>query len=191
MIRNEISKKYGVAIFELAKEKDKLSGVKNELDKIMGLIKDNDELNEVFFHPRIRPDTKKKIIHEIFKEQVSDLLFNYLYLLIDKRREFYLEYIIKEFKKLYNQEKKIMEVEVVSAITLNEKMKNKLQNKIKSKIDNKVLIKEKIDPSIIGGLIIKIGDHIIDGSIKNKLANLQNHIEKIPVSKLGVEGNES
>lgn len=186
MIKNEIAGRYSQALFSLGKEKNKVVSLRQELIQIWDLIEENDELKRILFHQRILPKDKKKILSEVFKAQVSEQILNFLYLLIDKRREYFLESIVEAFDRLVDQEEDILKIEVVTAIELNEKLQNSLHEKLEQLLDNTLIINNRIDPDIIGGMVIKIGDYIIDGSIKNKLSSLEAKIEQIPVTELGV-----
>lgn len=186
MIQNEIAQKYSLALFELAKSQNKLLDYKSELEVVLDVFKSYRDLRRFFYHPRVLPEDKKKVIMEVFSTEVSPHIGNFLKLLVDKRREFYLELIIKEFIKMVNDAEDILEVEVISAVALSDKLKNKLKSRLDKILDNKIIIDEKVDPSIIGGLVLKIGDRVIDGSIKHDLDSLREKVTQIPVSELGV-----
>ena len=187
MIQNEIAKKYSEALFSLAEEKDEFIKFKNDLNSIKEAFTEHKEFKNVLFHPRIKIEEKKRIFKRIFKEKISQEIYNFIQLLIDKRRIFYIKAIINQFNDLVNDRKKILEIEVVSAIKLEENMKNRLKDKLEKGMNYEVVLNNKVDPEILGGLVLKIGDKIIDGSIQYKLNTLSEQIEKIPVSKLGVE----
>jgi F-type H+-transporting ATPase subunit delta len=187
MIQNEVAKKYSQALFELGKETDQLIGFKDELAVVVEAIQKDKNLQRIIFHPRVLADDKKEILKNIFKDILSENVFNFLYLLIDKRRENHLELIYRDFVALVNKEENILEVEVISAIPLSRSLKNKLNERLKKNLTNEqIIIKEKIDPDIIGGLVIKVGDYVIDGSIRHSLNSLKEKIMQIPVSELGV-----
>ena len=183
---SEVARKYSQALYQLGKEQQQLSLFQEELEAIRQIFNENEELKKVFYHQRVQSTDKKEIINKIFAEQLSAFILNFLCLLIDQKREDSLVAIIREFNYLVNKEQGIIEVEVVSAIELDRQIMTKLTEKLKQAIDCQIILKEKCDPSIIGGLILKIGDYIIDGSIKNHLSSLEERIEQIPVSRLGV-----
>jgi len=191
MIQNEIAKKYSQAIFSLAEEKDKFIEFKKDLNKVWDVISENDELENALFHPRVEISEKKQILKRLFEGEISKELFNFLSLLVEKRRIFYLKVINDQFNNLVNKRKNILEIEVVSAIELDDTLNKKLKNKIQKELDFDVMLKNTVDPDIIAGLILKIGDKIIDGSIRQEINDLKEKIEQIPVSKLGVEWYES
>jgi F-type H+-transporting ATPase subunit delta len=187
MIQNEIAKKYSQALFSLAKEEDNLVKYREEINEVWDLIKKTDDLKNSLFHPRIMPEDKKSIINKLFAKGLSGNVFNFLNLLVDKRRMFYIESIIKEFNQLVNNDENILEVGVTSAIEIDDSLKKKLQGKLEKQLDYEIIFQHRVDPEIIGGIIIRIGDKIIDGSIQYELNSLRERLKQIPVSKLGVE----
>ncbi|MFP4015938.1 MAG: ATP synthase F1 subunit delta [Halanaerobiales bacterium] len=187
MIENEIAKKYSLALFNLGKENSSLIEYRDELEAFVKTLKENPDLKRFLSHPRVRVEDKKKTIEKIFADNLSRNISNFVRLLIDRRREMYIELIYKNFLNLVNKEKDIIEVEVTSAIELSEELKNSLEKKLDKLLDKKeIIIKEKVDPEIIAGMIVKIGDNVIDGSFRSRLDSLKNNIMQIPVSELGV-----
>lgn len=187
MIQNEIAKKYSKALFSLAEEKDKFIKFKKDLNSIKEAFTEHKEFKNVLFHPRIKIEEKKRIFDRIFEEEISQEIYNFIQLLIDKRRIFYIKAIINQFNDLVNDREKILEIEVVSAIELEEDMKDRLKDKLEKGMEYEIILNNTVDPEILGGLVLKIGDKIIDGSIQHELNTISEKIEKIPVSKLGVE----
>ncbi|PTW03494.1 F-type H+-transporting ATPase subunit delta [Halanaerobium saccharolyticum] len=185
-MRNEVASKYSRALFELGKDHDNLLELKRNLDEFWQLVEDNEDLNELLFHQRIMPEDKKRTLDKIFAEELDQDILHFLFILIDKRREFFLESIIKEFNTLVDEAESILHVEVTSAVELDESQLEKLKSKLDSLLDYKIQIKNKIDEDIIAGLILKVEDYIIDGSLRNELNSLQQKLKMIPVSKLGV-----
>ncbi|MFW6022006.1 MAG: ATP synthase F1 subunit delta [Halanaerobiaceae bacterium] len=186
MINNEAALKYSNALFELGKEKDSLISFQEELDQVKELLDSNEEFQKVFHHKRILPDDKKVIINEIFSDQISKYVLNFIKLLIDNRREQFIEPIIYNFKKLVNKEEAIVEIKVITAVELTDDLKNQLLDKLNELLDYKIFISTEVDPEIIGGMVLQFNDFVVDGSIKKSLAKLQDKIKKVPVSMLGV-----
>ncbi|MFW5856182.1 MAG: F0F1 ATP synthase subunit delta [Bacillota bacterium] len=187
MMQNQVAKKYSQALFNLAEEEGQLLDSLEEINQVWQVFTENDELRDVIFHPRILPGDKKNILKKIFAKELSAHVFNFLKLLVDHRRIFFLKSIVKEYNRLVNQQENILEVKVTSAIELDKDLKDNIRKKLEKELDYKIILEDKVDPDIIGGLILKIGDHIIDGSIQHELNSLHERIKQIPVSKLGVD----
>lgn len=186
MINNEVALKYSNALFELGKEKDSLLLFQNELDQVWDLIKNNSEFKQAFFHKRILPADKKAVIKELFAGEISEYTLNFINLLIDNRREDSIESIINNFKTLVNKEEAIIEVEAITAVELSDDLETQLKDKLSQLLDYEVVVYPKIDPEIIGGMVLKFNDFIVDGSIKRGLTKLEEDIKSVPSSMLGV-----
>ena len=182
MIEQEIAEKYAGALFDLAVEEDNLETILAEFDELTTLVQENKELSQMLGHPGLDYHQKKEILTEVFSEKISTTLFNFLKLLIDKKREVYLTQIYQQFKKLVDEKQNKLIVEVTSPIELPTKHKTKLKDKLQGALDKKIELDVEINPDLIGGLVLKIGDKIIDGSIKNYLQEVELNLQTLEVS---------
>ena len=186
MIQNQLAVRYGRALFQLAREKDKLEVCRDNLGEISRLMAENRELKQVLFHQNILPEKKKRVIKELFSE-MDRIIVNFLCLLVDKRRIYFVDNIIREYEKLLNKDDNILQVKVTAAIDLDDELQESLREKLNSLLDHKIILDVSCDSSLIGGLKLNINNYVIDGSLKNKLKSLGERLNKIPVSELGVE----
>ncbi|MFW6287953.1 MAG: ATP synthase F1 subunit delta [bacterium] len=182
MINNEAALKYSSALFELGKEKETLILFQEDLNKVRDLIDGNEDFNHAFYHKKILAEDKKNIVKEIFKGEISTDVLNFIQLLIDNRREEHIKPIIENFNVLVNKEEAIVEIEVVTAVDLTEELREQLLDKLNQLLDYKIVLNPVIDPDILGGMVLKFNDFIVDGSIKNSLKKLQDNIKNVPVS---------
>ncbi len=187
MIENQVARKYGQAIFELAQEKNMLEEVAEDLKSLRETIDEVKDFKNLLYHPRIEDDKKKEVFLELTSDEISDLTQDFCQLLIDKRRIRFLYHIVRDFEKRLNEAEEILEVEVISAIELPEDLQARIRKKLEDVTGYRVELESSVDEDLIGGFQIKVGDKIIDGSIKGELDKLQKKLEQIPVSKLGVE----
>jgi F-type H+-transporting ATPase subunit delta len=185
-MRNEVASKYSNALFSLGKEKENLMELKEALTEFWQIVKDNKDLKQVLFHQRILAEEKKNIIGKLFDDQLHQDVLHFIYILIEKRREYKLESIISNFNKLVDREENILNVEVTSAVKMKQSALNKLKNRLKEILNKNIRINNIVNEDIIGGLVLKVEDYIIDGSLTFELKNLEQKIKGIPVSKLGV-----
>lgn len=148
----------------------------NDLNTVKTITSESCELVNVMENPSISINTKNEIINSVFSNQISDKIINFLKILIDKKRFYELNQIIQCYQAEVDAINNIQQVEVVSAIELTEDRKQKLTEKLKSKLNKQVNINWILDDDIIGGLIIKINDDVIDNSLKNKLETLSKNI---------------
>ncbi|TDX59171.1 ATP synthase F1 subunit delta [Orenia marismortui] len=191
MLENQIAEKYAQALFELGIEDGKLLDMQDEFSELLNIIEENNELRKVIDHPKLGNVQKKDILTEVFEEQLSTNLLNFIKLLIDKGRVNYLKSIYHQFTKLVDKKENRLEVEVFTPIELSDDNKSRLKEKLVSITKKEVTLRPKIQPELLGGLLLKIGDKVIDGSLLNHLKNLENKLKGLEVSKLGVKINES
>jgi F-type H+-transporting ATPase subunit delta len=179
MLKGAVSSRYAEALYNVAVAQKIIDQAEEEIKLVVSTIESVDELRKILEHPLITIEEKKGIVAEIFKNKISAIILNFLYLLIDNHRQFYLKDIFLAFVELVNSARKIIQAEVTSAVDLNETEKEKLSGVIQNFTGKKVEPVFKVDPTIIGGVILRIGDKVIDGSIKSKLNSLREHLVQI------------
>jgi len=186
MLANQLATKYAQAIYELSAEKNLLDKVEQELVMVENTLHTYHDLATFIYHPMVLAQAKKETITKIFKSEVTDFVLKFLLLLVDKRREAVLTEIIRQYIKLANQARNIIEAEVITAMPLAEEQQIALVNKLGSVTGKKIVITTQIDQKIIGGIIIKIGDKLIDGSVVRQLETLKNTLLNTEVTGIGV-----
>lgn len=164
-----VSKRYALALFEAGKELGKIDAFKDELTLLKNVFHSEDRLLDILGHPRINKTEKKELIDKIWGDKVSQEIMNFLYILIDKRRESNILDIEEEYEELYNKEKNIVKVVAKTAIPMEDKAKEKLKDVLGEKLGKTIELSNIIDESIMGGVLLKIEDKLIDGSLKGQL----------------------
>lgn len=147
-----------------------------DLNTIREITSSSQELIDVMESPAISVNTKDEIINNVFSNQINEKLINFLKVLIDKKRFYELNEIIEAYSNKVDEIHNIKRVEVVSAVDVSDDKKQKLVEKLQNKLQKTVIANWHTDKSIIGGLVIKIDDDVIDNSLKNKLENLSKNI---------------
>ena len=174
MINSTSPKNYAKALAEIAKDNVmSYEDIKHNLDTVILILQSSSELQMTLENTAISNSAKIDIINEVFKNQINDKIINFLKILVNKSKFNELPLIIDEFNKILDNVNNIKRVEVVSAVQLTEDQKNKITEKLKNKLNNKIIAEWIEQPEIIGGLIIKIEDDVIDSSLKKKLENLE------------------
>lgn len=176
-----IGNRYASSIFEVGLELEKIEDFHKELDFIYSVFKSEEKLFQIFTHPRISKDEKKSLIKEIFLNSISEEVFNLLFIIIDKRREKNLFDIIVEYNNIYDEYNGILDVVVITAVTMKESSTNKLQSILENKLSKKVRISNEVDKSIIGGVLLKIDDKIVDDTLINRLRSMETSIKNISI----------
>lgn len=185
MLANQLAVKYAQALYELAAEKKMLDQVEKELWIVEDTITTYKDLSTIIYHPKVLAHTKKETIRKIFGQDIADVVLRFLLLLVDKRRETVLPAIIREYIKLANRARNIIEAEVTTAMPLEQEQSTALINKLSLVTGKTIVLKKSINKAIIGGMVIKIGDQFIDGSVARQLEILKSALLNTQVS-----GNE-
>lgn len=175
----KLEKVYADALFELANEENNLDTVYNELNAVCEILNANSDFVKLLGIPTVSNEEKKKLISNCFEKKLSDTVFNFLNVLCDNGRMKYYSSIIDEFKTLYNDKNGILEVEVITTVKLSENLKTKLLEKLSKNSGKKISLVEKIDPSIMGGIVLKYNNTQIDASVKARLDNMRQQIDSI------------
>ncbi len=147
-----------------------------DLNIVKEIIAESDELVKVMDNPAISINAKNEIIDSVFSNQISDKIINFLKILIDKNRFNELEQIILSYSNEVDNINNIKRVKVFSAVEITPDRKQRLIEKLQNKLQKNIAVDWLTDKDIIGGLVIKIDDDVIDNSLKNKLESLSKNI---------------
>lgn len=173
MLNIQLARKYGMAIFEIAQDEKKLVEYGRELSEVSQAVFAQAELRDFLTNPQIQPQDKKYVLSRLLKEQVSPMMLNFLLLLVDKRRIVLLEAIDDCYQELSNKAQGIIVADVTTAYELKAELKERLSSKLESVTGKKVRLRTHNDKEIIGGIVVKIGDTRIDGSVIGRLQALR------------------
>ena len=171
MQKTSASNRYAKALFEMSLDNNSTKEVLTDLRFIFDLLKRNKSLEMLTSNPTIKKSSKKQIFVNTFSNKINKITLNFLLLVTNKGREAYLEDLINKYKEIYNNHNKISVIEVVSAKPLTDEQKNIITAKATTENNRKIYLKEKIDPDLIGGVIIKKEGAQYDASIRKKLKN--------------------
>ncbi len=167
------SKNYACALAEIADDNIiSYDEIKNDLNTISVIIKNSPDLKSVLENITIATDVKNSIIDEVFKNQINEKLVNFLKILTNKNKFDEFDEIKSDFESIYNDVNNIKLVEVTSAVELTQEQKNRVTEKLQAKLNKQIQANWLLNSDIIGGLIIKIDDNVINSSLKNKLEKL-------------------
>ncbi|AGK99094.1 F0F1 ATP synthase subunit delta [Clostridium pasteurianum] len=168
-----LDRRYAVALYKIASAKNKTEEYIADLEQIHELINVNEELNQVISNPKISTSKKKEVFTNIFKGKIDNELLSFLLILIEKSRINELSGIILQVKKVDLEKNNQIVAEIKTVIPLNDSERTSLIDKLKAKYNKSIILKENIDESIIGGVYVRVGDDVIDGTIKNKLEEIK------------------
>lgn len=178
-----VAKVYGDALFELAIEKKELDQVAEEIQVFKDSLTDNTELLQYLNHPKVSNEEKVKIMEEIFSGRFSDTTVGFLVIVVTKGRYNELNAMMDYFLDVVRDYRRIGKASVTSATELTDEQKQKVEAKLLATTDYVEFIMDyKIDPSIIGGLIIRIGDRVVDSSIRSKIEGMKKDLMKLQLA---------
>ena len=175
---SELSIRYATALVDLAKEENKLDEYYNYLNSFISFFNENDELNDFFASFKINTKTKQDFINKHFNNLYNENFLNFLYLILKNGRGNKIYLILKDSLKLFEDELNIERGVIYSSKKLNDNYLNRIVESFKKKLNKRVVLKNEIDPSLIGGIKIVLRNDIYDASIKNKLDNLKKMLIK-------------
>ncbi|MEQ1715520.1 MAG: F0F1 ATP synthase subunit delta [Hyphomicrobium sp.] len=166
--------RYASALFELAKESSKVKEVEADLGKFTALLAESTDLVRMVRSPVISTEDQARAIGAISnKAGISGLAANFLNLITKNRRLFAAADIIKGFRALAAKDRGEVTAEVTSAVALSDAQVAELKKTLKESVGKDVALNTRIDPSLLGGLVVKVGSRMIDSSLKTKLQNLK------------------
>ena len=159
-----LDRRYALALYEVSEQKGKVDEYLGDLREICELIENNKDFFEVIKHPQIGTKQKKKTFINIFKGKIDEELLSFLLILIEKDRILFLKEKLKEMEKIHL---------VKTTVPLEENEYNSLVDKLEKKYNKEVILKKEIDPGILGGIYVRIGNDVIDGTVKTRLDDLE------------------
>ena len=173
----EIAQVYSRSLFEVAKEHDKLDLIKEQLGQFADALEQNRELAIFFFSPYFSTEEKKRGLERALVE-ADPTLVNFLELLIEKHRMPVIFRIRRQFDALYDREHKQLPVEVTSAVDLDANVVQALEQRIREQTGQNVQLESNVDPDILGGIVLRVGNSILDASIRHRLEQLRREVAR-------------
>ena len=175
-----VSTTYGEALFELAVEEGREEEFLSEVAQLKSLLDENPDFGKLMNHPKILKEEKLKVLEEVFGGRISKELLGFLHLVVSKDRygdiDAILDFFISEVKKL----KGIGIAYVPTAADLNEAKKKEIEAKLLATTSfQKMEMHYQVDEDLIGGMVIRIGDRVVDSSVRTKLFELQRELLKV------------
>lgn len=172
-----LARVYSQALFDAAKEQGKLDLISEQLDAFAGALEQNRELNVFFFSPFFSSTEKKQGIDKILVG-ADERLVNFLKVLVDKHRMPVIFRIRRQFETLWQEESRLLPVEVTSAVELDDRIAKQIQERVERQTGRRVELTRRVDDRILGGLVVRVSNIILDASIRNQLERLRRQVAK-------------
>jgi len=171
----ELAQVYARSLFQAALEHGKLDELREQLGQFADALEQNRELAVFFFSPYFSTAEKRQALDTLL-DGADELFVNFLSLLIENHRMPVIFRIRGEYERLWEEENKTLPVEITSAIALDDATTESLGKTIGERAGRKVTLAARVDPDILGGIIIRVGNSILDASIRNRLEQLRRHV---------------
>ena len=171
----EIAAVYARSLFEVAQEQDKLDLIRDQLGAFADALEETRELQVFFFSPYFTSAEKRDGISKAFVGAEPELV-NFLELLIEKHRMPAIARIRKRFEELWAKENRLLEVRLTSAVELDPEIVKRVGAEIERQTDQKVDLAAEVDEGIIGGLVLRVGNMVMDASVRSKLERLRREV---------------
>jgi F-type H+-transporting ATPase subunit delta len=172
---DELARVYARSLFEVAREHGKLDELREQLGQFADALNDNRQLAVFFFSPYFSSAEKEDGLSRILDGADEELL-NFLALLIENHRMPVIFRIRAQYERLWEEENRMLPVEVTSAIALDPDTTESLGQSIGERAGRKVKLAARVDPEILGGIVVRVGNSILDASIRNRLEQLRRHV---------------
>ena len=171
----EIAQVYARSLFEVAKEHDELEEVHEQLGQFADVLAENRQLQVFFFSPYFSSEEKKDNVPRVI-EGGNEYFVRFLQVLAEKHRLPVLFRIRRAFDELWAKEQNLLEVSVTSAVELDEETVKGIGKKIEEQTGQRVELSSAVDPDLIGGIVIRVGNKILDASVRNRLERFRRSV---------------
>ncbi len=176
MVDIRVARRYARALFEVALKQNLLQPTADDLAALRALLEQSAELRAFFYSPLIPRDRKIQRLREALQAQVQPHTLRLLELLIEKRREKFLEAVCEEFRKLQEAHQGVVRATIESATPLTEAEQNGIVQKLQQSTGKTIIPTFEVNPDLIGGVRVQMGDYQIDGTLRGALDRLRDHI---------------
>jgi ATP synthase F1 delta subunit len=173
----EIAQVYSRSLFEVAREHGKLDRIRDELGVVADALAQNRELSVFFFSPYFSTQEKEDGLRRTVVD-ADPTLVNFLQVLIENHRLPLIHRIRRQFDVLWDHENKRLPVEVTSAVELDRSVVEALEARILEQTGQNVELESNVDPAILGGIVLRVGNSILDGSVRHRLEQLRKEVAK-------------
>ncbi len=179
-----VSKTYGDALFELAQEENKVDTLFEEVEALKTILSENPDFSKLMNHPKVDKEEKEAVAEAIFRNRMSDELTGFLKIIIANRRYADMIDVLDHFIARVKEYHRIGLAYVLTPLPLTDTQKASVERKLLESTDYETMeMNYSIDPSLIGGMVIRIGDKVVDSSVRSKLEKLTKELQSIQLAR--------
>jgi F-type H+-transporting ATPase subunit delta len=174
-----VASRYASALLVTAKAENVMADVADSYAAVAQIMRENPALPSFLEGPQVAEDEKKQLISNLFGDKVEPVLVRFFHLLVDKNRIEFLVDIAEVFADLVESEQGIAHAMVTTAVPLADDLEQDLVTKLAALTKAKIIVEKNVDPSVIGGVSVTVGDKIIDGTVRTQLDQMREHLAKV------------
>jgi F-type H+-transporting ATPase subunit delta len=173
----EVARVYAESLFEVAREHGVLDRVREELGQFADALAESRELQVFFFSPYFSSEEKKEGVRRLI-DDADERFVRFLELLAERHRLPVIFRIRRAFDELWREERKLLPVSVTSAVELDPALVEEIGRRIEEQTGRKVELESRVDPDVLGGLVLRVGDRVLDASVRNRLERLRKQVAR-------------
>jgi F-type H+-transporting ATPase subunit delta len=173
----EIAQVYARSLFEVAKENDELDEIHEQLDEFADALDGSRELQVFFFSPYFSSEEKKEGVDKVI-EDGNEHFVNFLELVAERHRMPAVFRIRREFDEMWRAENKLLAVRITSAVELDEDLVKSIGSRIEDQTGQRIEVDANVDPDVIGGLVLRVGNLVLDASVRGRLDRLRKEVAR-------------
>lgn len=185
MIGRGVARRYARALFEMGRDAGNLDRLEADLDLAATALREDEALRQVLFNPLIGVEEKTGLIQSAFAGRLSEAGLRFFQFLVQKGRQHHLDAVLTEFRRLVHAERGIMEAEALVAKPLGQALERDLVRRLEEVSGKRVALRVRVEPALLGGIVLQVGDRRIDGSVAGRLAALRQAMKE---GRLGGDG---
>jgi F-type H+-transporting ATPase subunit delta len=173
----EIAQVYARSLFEVAEDRDKVDDVREQIGQFADALAESRELELFFFSPYFSTEEKKEGLDKAL-EGADDIVRNFLALLIENHRMPALLRVRREYDRMWREANQLLPVQVTSAIELDDAVTQQIGDEIGRQTGRKVELSTAVDPDVLGGIVLRVGNSILDASVRTRLERLRKQVAR-------------
>jgi F-type H+-transporting ATPase subunit delta len=171
-----VARRYSSALFDIAVRDDTVDVISSDLTLVESFVRDVPYLRAVLMQPLVSEDQKVKVLSEAFGDRTTATTLNFLYLLVRKRRENLIDEVIADYRRLADEQAGRVTAHVKSAVPLTGDQLIAITKSLQLKTGKNVQLTTEVTAEILGGLLVRIGDHVIDGTLRGRLERVRQQL---------------
>jgi F-type H+-transporting ATPase subunit delta len=173
-VSNAAARVYAKALFDIGLKEGSVGRIYDDLHAVSEALSGLDgDLQSVFTMPRLRREDKRRIVDLVFEGKVGRTVLGLLHTLVEKRRETLLDNIVREFDQFRDEHEGLVQVGVTTARKLDTELADELTKALEKRTQKSVVLNERVDPEVLGGMRVTLGDHVFDGTLRRALQDMR------------------